>query len=98
MAVRKARRPPLDDIPFRVKSVHDASPSDRRDVEARDALISRVQGEFREMPGLSLTVAQAAKLFGLPCEACTRVLSVLEDTGVLRQAGDGQYRLRGNAA
>jgi DNA-binding IclR family transcriptional regulator len=70
---------------------------DRRDPIARQALLSRIQGEFREMPGLSLTVDQAARLFGLPSEACTRVLGVLEHSGVLRQAGDGQYRLRGVA-
>ena len=97
MAVRRANRPPLDDIHFRVKTVLSASSRERRDVEARQ-LVSRIQGEFREMPGLSLTVAQAAKLFGLQPDACTRVLSALEDTGVLRQAGDGQYRLRGTAA
>ena len=97
MAVNRTPRPPLDDLPFRARGIH-RSGRERRDTQARQALLSRIQGEFREMPGLSLTVEQAARLFGVPCEACTRVLGVLENTGVLRQAGDGQYRLRGNAA
>ena len=96
MAVSRGPRPAFEDFPFRTRGIY-RPVSERRDPVARQALLSRIQGEFREMPGLSLTVDQAARLFGLPCEACTRVLGVLEHSGILRQAIDGQYRLRGAA-
>jgi hypothetical protein len=35
---------------------------ERRNTAARQALVSRVYGEFIEMPGLSLTLTQAARL------------------------------------
>jgi hypothetical protein len=96
MAVPRGSRPAIDDLPVRARGIYQPL-MERRNFAARQALLSRIQGEFREMPGLSLTLEQAAKLFGLPSEACTRVLGVLEHSGILRQAGDGQYRLRGAA-
>jgi hypothetical protein len=97
MAARTSPRPSLSEIPFRPLSGRSPA-GDRRNTQAREALLSRIQGEFQEMPGLSLTVEQASRLFNLPSEACLRVLAVLENAGVLRQAGDGQYRLRNSAA
>jgi selenocysteine lyase/cysteine desulfurase len=47
----------------------------------------RVTGEFREMPGLTLTLAQAARLFSLDPERCERVLGALVQHGVLVRQG-----------
>ena len=44
------------------------SSGERRDEGTRWALLHRVWDEFDEMPGTSLTLPQASKLFGVPLE------------------------------
>jgi hypothetical protein len=58
------------------------------------AIVARVRGEFTEMPGLSPTLAQAARLFGLRAEECQGVLELLLREEFLRCGPDGQYRIR----
>jgi hypothetical protein len=48
--------------------------------------------EFREMPGLNLTLAQAARLFSLERVHCERVLDALVVSGVLATDGVGFAR------
>jgi hypothetical protein len=43
----------------------------------------RVTAEFDEMPGLKLTLAQAARLFSIDAASCASVLGVLVERGVL---------------
>jgi len=50
-------------------------------------LAERARCKFIEMPGLSLTAAQAARLFGLEPGQCLEVLHALVADGTLRQAG-----------
>jgi hypothetical protein len=50
-------------------------------------LRARVAGEFREMPGLTLTLAQASRLFSLEADRCERVLGALVQHGVLVRRG-----------
>jgi hypothetical protein len=50
-----------------------------------EALIQRIKSEFREMPGLCLTLAQASRLFGLSEDLCERILLSLVDDGVLQR-------------
>ena len=71
-----------------------AVPVERRDAPARRALLCRVHNEFEEMPGLSLTPDQAAKLFGLPREIASRILDQLTEARVLRQRSDGRFTIR----
>jgi hypothetical protein len=52
-----------------------------------DILHQRVRGEYREMPGLRLTVAQAARLFNLEPKQCACVLDTLVTDGALRTDG-----------
>jgi hypothetical protein len=47
----------------------------------------RISAEFREMPGLTLTLPQAARLFSLDVERCERVLVFLVEGGVLTTNG-----------
>jgi hypothetical protein len=54
-------------------------------------LLQRVEGEYREMPGLSLTVSQAERLWGLDRTTCAFVLTTLIERRVLRQATNGTY-------
>jgi len=67
---------------------------DRRNLAGRDALAHRVHSEFEEMPGLSLTLAQAARLFSLPQELCHRLLHLLIEAGSISIRKDGQYICR----
>jgi hypothetical protein len=70
-------------------------PLERKD----DGTLSRrICGEFQEMPGTCLTIAQASRLFGVPSDVGIRVLRRLVDEGVLRVTPDGRYRLRSTAA
>jgi hypothetical protein len=55
-------------------------------------LCARVWAEFREMPGLNLTLAQAARLFSLERVRCARVLDALVVSGVLTTDGVGFAR------
>ena len=44
----------------------------------------RVLAEFNEMPGMVLTLRQAARLFGLDQEFCRVVIDTLVDSACLR--------------
>jgi hypothetical protein len=65
--------------------------NEKRIVAATDALLSRVRGEYLEMPGLRLTEQQAQRLWGLDCDACRQVLEALTATRFLCRAPDGSY-------
>ena len=59
---------------------------------ARDELlIRRVRAEFIEAPGLSPTIAEAVKLFQLPRDQCSSVLSHLVRDGFLRETRRGRF-------
>jgi hypothetical protein len=68
-----------------------ASPANAASVRFDDpdlhTLQMEVSTEFREMPGLTLTLAQAARLFGTDIGRCERVLGALVDRGVLATNG-----------
>jgi hypothetical protein len=50
----------------------------------------RIVTEFRELPGLRLTVPQAARMWALDRTECEAVLDALVDAGILRRFG-GTY-------
>ena len=54
-------------------------------------IAERVRGEFREMPGLSLTLAQAQDCGSLDPTTCSAVLSELVETGFLSRRTDGSF-------
>lgn len=47
------------------------------------ALHARIRAEYHEMPGMRLTLAQAARLFNLEPARCARVLHTLVSDGAL---------------
>ena len=53
-------------------------------------LVERVRGEFNEMPGMQLTEAQAARLWGLELTACRGVVELLVGTEFLRRTPSGR--------
>ena len=61
--------------------------------EAMIALTARVRGEYAEMPGLRLTVRQAARLFGVPADVADAVLHDLRRASVLARSSDGCFSL-----
>jgi hypothetical protein len=58
---------------------------------AVSSITERVRGEFREMPGLTLTVAQAGRLWSLDAPTCSEVLSELVESGFLCRKADGTF-------
>lgn len=89
-------QPSLADIPLvpAVASLPVHMPGERRNVTARKALMRRIRSEFEEMPGLTLTLAQAGKLFGISSEACSRIFSQLSEEGLLHPSRNGGYARR----
>ena len=49
-----------------------------------EPIVYRIREEFREMPGLRLTPAQATRLWGLDHETCAAVIDRLVTTAFLR--------------
>jgi hypothetical protein len=54
------------------------------------ALIERVLGEYREMPGLALTIEQARRLWGCDVVSCQRIADTLVGRGLLRWSREGR--------
>ena len=52
-----------------------------------DTTLERVIAEYQEMPGLVLTVAQAARLFGVDQAHSRRILDTLVNRGILSTDG-----------
>jgi hypothetical protein len=48
-------------------------PRERRNLAAREAFLRRIHAEFEGMPGLSLTLVQVTKLFGISPDAGSRM-------------------------
>ena len=59
------------------------------------SIVRRIQDEYAEMPGLTLTVRQAARLWGLEVSQSQRLLSELVARRFLVQDANGAYRRRG---
>jgi hypothetical protein len=58
-------------------------------------LCTRIEAEFREMPGLTLTLPQAARLFSIDRVRCERVLAALVEAGHLANNGTAFASSRG---
>ena len=54
-------------------------------------LLQRIEGEYREMPALSVTAPQAQRLWGLDSMTCGFVLMTLIQRGVLKRTASGTY-------
>ena len=57
--------------------------------------IERIDSDYREMPGLRLTLAQAARLWGSQAHQCRALLGALVERGRLVETPDGLYRAVG---
>ena len=54
-------------------------------------VLNRIRSEFREMPGLRVTLAQAARLWHLDLRTSESFLETLVVDGLLRRNADGAY-------
>ena len=59
--------------------------------ETLQELTRRVQAEYAEMPGLSITLSQAQRLLAADQHTCAKVFTRLIDRGILRRTGRGRY-------
>ena len=55
-------------------------------------LVGLIRAEYVEMPGLSLTRAQAQRLWLLEPDVCDNILRAMVDAGFLRQTSGGYVR------
>ena len=60
-------------------------------VSAPAALVARIRGEFREMPGLRLTFSQACRLWQMDERTCEAVLNELLREQFLFKTRRGAY-------
>lgn len=58
----------------------------------QDALLSRARGEYREMPGMRLTIEQAMRLWDLDRQTCQDLLNSLVAARFLEIDANGRYR------
>lgn len=56
------------------------------------SLLARVYGEYIEMPGLQLTLAQASRLWDMHITTSAQVLDRLVSASFLRRSGDRYVR------
>jgi len=56
-----------------------------------ESLIARIRGEYREMPGLHLTLAQACRLWQVDATTCETVLEQLVREAFLHRTDHGAY-------
>jgi hypothetical protein len=54
-------------------------------------VIDRVRNEYLEMPGLSVTLPQAERLWQIDAQTCQQVLGRLVEIGFLVQSARGRY-------
>lgn len=47
--------------------------------------LTRIEAEYREMPGLLLTERQMQRLWGLDAQVCADLVAILVARGVLRE-------------
>lgn len=58
---------------------------------ADERLLARIRGEFGEMPGLRLSLAQACRLWQLDATTCLALLDELVAEGYLHHTREGMY-------
>lgn len=56
-----------------------------------ELLLARIRGEYREMPGLRLTVAQASRLWHMDAATCHTLLERLVAERFLARTHDDAY-------
>lgn len=62
-------------------------------MQTNDRHLARIRSEYREMPGLKLTAAQASRFWNLGPEESRAALETLVEARILWRTTDGHYVL-----
>ena len=62
-------------------------------MQMNDRHLARIRSEYREMPGLKLTAAQASRFWNLGPEESRVALETLVEARILWRTSDGHYVL-----
>jgi hypothetical protein len=62
-----------------------------RETPPPESLVARVRGEYFEMPGLRVTLAQACRLWQVDVSTCETLFEYLVRVGVLCKTDSGFY-------
>ena len=54
-------------------------------------IVRRIESEYREMPGMCVTAAQAQRLWGIDATTCSYVLATLVERRILRRTARGTF-------
>ena len=90
----------INDVDFirgKIMTTDEAPVAEHHHDEGVTYLLHRIRSEFIEMPGLRLTPAQAARLWGMERHTSARILDGLAMAGFLSKNRDGAY-LRASGA
>ena len=93
----RAEQPPTDRHRFELNNQRLAGlrltffGNNRREAPQFATLLRRIQNEYREMPGLKLTEAQARRLWALDGGTCSFVLTTLLERRFLKRTASGTY-------
>jgi hypothetical protein len=68
-----------------------AARSDRVAAETFERLARRIRNEYLEMPGLSLTLGQAERMWQLRHRECEDLLGALVESGFLTRTSGGAF-------
>ena len=63
----------------------------RGDTLSHESLVARIRGEYLEMPGLRLTLAQACRLWQVDASTCEMLVDQLVREGFLCRTDSGSY-------
>jgi CheY-like chemotaxis protein len=77
----------------RSKNTHRAARDQLHQAEQL-SLSQRITANYLDLPGLSLNLRQAQRMWGFDAAICERVLEGLTKEGFLTRTADGQYRRR----
>jgi hypothetical protein len=94
------RRRSINDVDFihgKIMTTVEAPIGEHHYDESITSLLHRIRSEFIEMPGMRLTSAQAARLWGMEPHTSERILAGLALAGFLSKNKEGAY-LRASGA
>jgi hypothetical protein len=77
-------------------TIHEPDPVTIFTTYPEEALVTRVRGEYREMPGMRLTLEQAMRLWMLDRGTCSAVLNSLVAAQFLERDRNGRYKRNGS--
>ena len=76
-----------------MRSFHPPDSSAAHTFRLPPQLLARIRSEYREMPGLRLTLHEARRLWGLDTKTCSAALTALLASGFLSSTRDGAFVL-----